>query len=124
MQADPTERSFTLFGKIKGRAEKDLHALSTSAPSIRTFALRPAVIDPEGEYLKPTPRTMLEVIFYNTLAPVFRGVGKSWIIGTKPLARALTGLAMGDGNALPEGEGVEAEGRTLRNTAIRRLAGV
>jgi len=122
--ADPTERSFTLFGKIKGRTEKDLYALSTSTPSLRAFAVRPAMIDPEGEHLKLTPRTGLEIFFQTALSPVFRYVGKSFVIGTRPLARVLTGLAMGDGAAVPGGTGVEADGRTLRNTAVRRLAGL
>lgn len=43
---------------------------------------------------------------------------------TKDLGRVLVELAMGDGKALDENEGVSGEGRTLNNKAMRRLAGI
>lgn len=82
------------------------------------------MIDPEGEHLKPTSRTTFEITAQIFFAPVLRHVGKSYIIGTNPLARALTALALGDGEPLPDGEGLLDGGRTLRNIALRRLAGV
>jgi len=120
-QADPTEKSPFIFGKIKGRAEKDLHELSTSLPSLRTLALRPAMIDPEGDPQRP--RNAAEYLVQATGA-VFRCVWPSGVIGTKPLARVLVDLATGDGNPLPPGPGIIAEGRTIRNTAARKLAGI
>jgi len=122
LQADPTERAWAFFGKIKGRAEKDLHALSSSTPSIRTFAVRPGIIDPEGQVLRA--RTKVEMTADYTVGPILRRFGKSLVIGTRPLARVLTDLAIGNGDPVPESEAVEADGRTLRNTAVRRLAGL
>ena len=86
--------------------------------------MRPGFIDPEGKHLKDTPRTTLEVFYGTALAPLLRRFVKGYIIGTEPLARALTILATGNGEPLPEGPNVEAHGRTLRNNALRRLAGV
>jgi len=120
--ADPTERAWSFFGKIKGRTEKDLHTLSSSTPSLRTFAVRPGFIDPEGEILRA--RTKFEMAADCTVGPALRWFGKGLVIGTRPLARLLTDLAIGNGYPIPEGQGVESDGRTLRNTAVRRLAGL
>ncbi|KAF8587046.1 hypothetical protein K439DRAFT_1631038 [Ramaria rubella] len=120
--ADPTEKSRALFAKIKGRAEKDLYELSKRNPSLRVFAARPGAIDPEGEHLKPGPPPGFSLL--TILGPVMRRYAKSYIIGTQPLARALSGLAVGNGEPIPAGDGIEAEGRTLRNWALRRLAGL
>jgi hypothetical protein len=47
----------------------------------------------------------------------------SMVSPTGALSKVLVGLATGNGNAL-QGSGIEAGGRTLRNVAIRRLAGL
>ena len=117
-QADPTERSSPLFAKIKGRAEKDLYDLASRTPSLRLFAARPGYIDPEGNPVRPVP------FYMATLGFVLRRFGKGYIIGADPLARALTSLAVGNGEPLPDGVGVEGNGRTLRNLALRSLGGV
>ena len=43
---------------------------------------------------------------------------------TPKLAQVLVQLATGDGQPIAAGKGVEAEGRTLRNTALRAMAGL
>ena len=51
-------------------------------------------------------------------------VHKGWVIPTDALGKACVKLATGDGQPLPAGEGVEADGRLLRNTALRKVAGI
>lgn len=46
---------------------------------------------------------------------------KSLHIGAMPLAKALTTLAIGDGKPLPSQEGVEYDGRVIRNRRLRKL---
>ncbi|KAF8585078.1 hypothetical protein K439DRAFT_1563436 [Ramaria rubella] len=105
--ADPTEKSSSsLYAKIKGRAENDLYALSKRTPSLRVFAAR-------------SSRSRRRASQTRTSTRVF-----SYIIGTQPLARALSSLAMGNGEPIPAEDGIEAEGRTLRNWALRKLAGL
>jgi hypothetical protein len=110
-----------LFGKIKGRAEKDLHSLSTTHPSLRTFAVRPGLIVQDDILRKRRP---LEYAIQVVLGPIVRLVMPESVIGTKPLARVLVDLVLGDGNPLKLAPGVIAEGRTIRNSAIRNLAGI
>lgn len=59
----------------------------------------------------------------DTLAPVLRATLKNNVTPTKDLGEFLTGLAEGEGEVL-EGAGIEGEGRTIRNVAIRRLRGI
>lgn len=124
MQADPSGRTSTLFGKVKGQTENDLHGLSATFPNLRTLAVRPGLIDPEGEHLKDRPRTTLEMTMQTFAAPILRRFGKGSIIGTRPLSKALVDLALGDGKPLPPGPGVEADGKTLSCSVLRRLAGM
>jgi len=119
--ADPTEKTFTLFGKIKGRTEKDLLALPSTDPysTLRIFNVRPGLVDPPKFH---RPRPMAKKIFLDSaLAPAMRLFVPSQVSPTGELSKVLVDLATGDGNPL-EGAGIEAEGRTLRNSAVRRLA--
>ncbi|KAF8522569.1 hypothetical protein BU17DRAFT_64265 [Hysterangium stoloniferum] len=122
--ADPSGRTSTLFGKVKGQTEKDLHNLQVTFPTLRTFAVRPGLIDPEGDHLKDRSRTTLEVTMQTFVAPILRRFGKGSIIGTRPLAKALVDLVMGDGNPFPPGPGVEADGKTLSCSVLRKLSRV
>ena len=49
---------------------------------------------------------------------------KGSIIHADRLAHALTIVVTGDGKAFSEGTGVDAQGWTLRNTTLRKLAGL
>jgi hypothetical protein len=110
------------FGKIKGRTEKDLHNLCTTYPALRTFAVRPGVIVPEGEVIRK--RRASEYLAHVFAAPIMEHVYPSTVIGSKKLARVLVDLATGDGNSLQPGPNITAEGRTLNNVALRKLAGL
>ncbi|KAF7191057.1 Leucinostatins biosynthesis cluster protein T [Pseudocercospora fuligena] len=121
--ADMEGKSSTMFGKIKGRAEKTLLAEQGKLPSLRVYNVRPATINPQGNYIaerKPTLQDKLST----GLGNVFEKVWKSFVIPTDSLAKVLVELATGDGQPIRAGVGIEADGRLLRNTAIRRLAGL
>jgi len=122
--ADPTEKTYTLFGKIKGRTETALLSLpSTLAYSaLRVYNVRPGYVDPPKHH---RPRSiMTKILVEHVLAPALRLLLPSQVSPTGPLSKVLVDLATGDGNALkvtPEA-GIEADGRTVRSVAIRRLA--
>ncbi|GJJ06617.1 hypothetical protein Clacol_000810 [Clathrus columnatus] len=128
VKADQTEKAMSLFAKVKGRTEKTLLALpqqSTDLSSLRIYNIRPGAIDPEGEILKTTPPSALERYGGMIIFPLLRTrMMKSFVIGTNPLAKTLIQIAKGDGEPIPAGKGVEYDGRVLRNTALRRMAGL
>ncbi|KZV83779.1 hypothetical protein EXIGLDRAFT_655739 [Exidia glandulosa HHB12029] len=115
--ADPTEKSFTYFGKIKGRAEAHLLSLPSTSPSLRVYNVRPGFVDP-GSNGWHRNESFLRT---SVMAPLWRvTMPASLISPTEELAKVLVDLASGDGRAVKEGKGVEAEGRTLRSSVIRR----
>lgn len=112
-----------MFGRVKGRAEKRLLELGEERPALHVYNIRPALIDPRGRYLaerSPSLQDRLSTGF----GALFERVWSSIVIPTDRLASASVDLAVGDGKPVPEGAGVEAGGRLLRNTALRRLAGM
>jgi len=122
--ADPTEKSSQMFGRVKGRAEKDLLAVATAKPALSVYNLRPGAIDPMGDDPRNKPFSIMGDLPMKIFGPIFKLVYPSLHTPTKSLAEVSLRLAVGDGQPLAEGKGVEAEGWTLRNTAIRRLAGL
>jgi hypothetical protein len=121
--ADPTEKSWTFFGKIKGRTESQLLSLpSTPAYSaLRVFNVRPGLVIPEEHH---RPQTVSNKLAIGILEPVLKTLVPSQVSPTGPLSKVLVDLATSDGNALQgdKGSGIEASGRTVRSPAIRRLA--
>ena len=121
--ASSEEKSSMMFGRIKGRAENAILALSSDHPSLNVYNIRPATINPQGNYLaerKPSTQDRLCTI----VGGVFEKVWKSFVIPTDKLAKACVELAVSDGKPIAAGPGVEKNGRLLRNTALRRLAGM
>jgi hypothetical protein len=117
-----TEQTFTFFGKIKGRAEKALLSLPSEPAytALRPFNVRPAhVIPPEHHRVRSFGTRLIDA----TVSPLLRTVAPAFTSPTGALAEVLVDLATGNGEPLT-GNGIEAEGRTLRNTAVRRLAGL
>ena len=121
--ADTQEKSSMLFGRVKGRAENALHALQKDYGSLNVSNIRPAMINPQGNYLSERNPTMQDRAL-TLLGGLFERIWKSGVIPTDKLARVCVDLATGDGEPISAGEGVEADGRLLRNTALRRLAGI
>jgi hypothetical protein len=66
----------------------------------------------------------MKTLVEHVLAPTLGLLLPSQVSPTGPLSKVLVDLATGDGNALKAepGAGVEADGRTVRSVAIRRLA--
>ena len=116
------------FGVIKGRTEAALLALSkdSSYANLRVFSLRPCIVDAtfhrEIHEWIPQRKGMLKFVD-KLLSPIVRGVLPSMISPTRELSRVLTDLAMGKGEPL-EKVGVNGDGRTIDNTAMRRMAGI
>ena len=121
--ADTQEKSSFMFGRIKGQAENAMLALPREYPSLSIYNIRPATINPEGSYLQERSPTMQDRLSTG-LGGILEKVWKSFVIPTNKLAKACADLATSDGKPIPAGEGVEADGRLLRNTALRRMAGI
>jgi hypothetical protein len=119
--ADPTEKTYTLFGKIKGRTETALLSLPSTPAynALRIFNIRPGYVGPPKN-----SSTMKKILLESVLAPPLRLILPSQVSPTGILSKILVDLATGDGNALnaESGAGIEAGGRTVRCVAIRRLA--
>ncbi|TAQ83644.1 hypothetical protein B7494_g8031 [Chlorociboria aeruginascens] len=114
------------FGVVKGRAEAALLELGKQKDNLKVFSVRPAGVDPSAheEIWGFLPnKTGMAGMAEKVLLPVLRKTMPGMISPTKELARVLTDLAMGDGEAL-KGVGIEGEGRTVRNAGLRRIAGL
>ncbi|KAI9786690.1 MAG: hypothetical protein M1839_006241 [Geoglossum umbratile] len=119
--ADQTEKSMLLFGRIKGRAERALLALPASGlslTSLRIYNVRPGYVYPAASHRS---RRFLLKIADAVIAPIMMQLAPGRMSPTGELAKVLADLAIGDGEPLPAGTGVEDEGRLLRNVGIRRL---
>jgi len=120
--ADPAEKGLQLFSRIKGRTEKDLLTLPNSSPSfssLRIYNVRPGFVDSSiSEVPLDRPQTLLERVGRRVLAPLFWVVPGLRIPSDK-LGEYLVRLALGDGAPAKGGQGIEAGGRTIRNTAVR-----
>jgi len=121
--ADTQEKATMLFGRVKGRAENALLKLQDSNPMLRVYNIRPAIINPQGRYLAERKVTMQDT-GSTFLGGLCEKVWKSFVIPSDGLAKVCVDLAIGDGEPVQPGTGVELNGRLLRNTALRRLAGM
>lgn len=114
------------MGRIKGVTESSLLAWHKSHPSFLPYSARPGGVDPSRNpeiqpfipALKPLMRAASVV-----LLPPMRVLYPSMVSPTRELGKVLVELAMGEGKPL-KGKGVEGEGRTLANVALRRLGGL
>jgi len=85
--------------------------------------VRPAGVDPSEhtEIKEFLPKhTGLRGVVEGVMLPILRVAADGFLSPTRELARVLVQLASGDGEAL-SGKGIEGEGRTLRNQAVRRI---
>ena len=117
------------FGRVKGRMEAELQAL-TAEPAYTTlkcYSLRPAAVDPrfhaEIHAWIPKLKPAVKAVVYPVVLAGLRVVSPGLISPTKELGKILVELAMSDGKPL-SGPGVVAEGRTISNVGMRRLAGI
>jgi len=121
--ADQTQKARAMFGRIKGRAEKDLLDLANGT-HLSVYNLRPAGIDGSDSASKPERARSMPEAIVGWLYPVIKAVAPKYHTPVDSLAKVAVDLATGDGQPLKLDAGVEADGRTLRNVAIRRLAGL
>ncbi|KAJ7665463.1 hypothetical protein DFH06DRAFT_1187433 [Mycena polygramma] len=121
--ADPTEKTFTLFGKIKGRAEVALHALPSDPPhsALRVFNVRPGFVDPAPVDQREKSWGLLKRTGISVLGPVLRNFMPARVSPADLLAKVLVDLATGDGEPVAPGTGIEDDGRTVRCVGVRRL---
>lgn len=122
--ADATEKASQMFGRIKGRAEKHLVTVAEETPTLSVYNLRPGGIDRMGRGNPDHSFSMTRDLPIILLGPVIRIAYPSMHTPAHKLAEVSLGLALGDGAPVSAGKGVEADGWTLRNTAIRRMAGL
>ncbi|KAF8215830.1 hypothetical protein K438DRAFT_1799510 [Mycena galopus ATCC 62051] len=122
--ADPTEKTMTLFGKIKGRAEVALHALPStpSYSALRVFNVRPGVVEPAPE--DRHTKSALTRAGFAVLGSVLRVVVPSQVSPPNVLAKVLVEIVTGDGDPIPSGKGIEDDGRLVRCIGVRRLGGL
>ncbi|KAF7337533.1 ARM repeat-containing protein [Mycena sanguinolenta] len=118
--ADPTEKTFAYFGKIKGRAEAALTALSTTHSALRLFNVRPGYVAP-GEHKQ---MSALSRAGFAVAGSMFKLIVPNQISPPDVLAKVLVDIVTGDGNPLPAGKGIEDGGRTVRCIAIRKMGGL
>lgn len=121
-------RFTALYGRVKGETEVALLALHKSHPQFRPYSARAGGVDPSGhkEVLEAGTwvRTgLVNKFVYRVLMPAIRVLYKGMHSPTPELGRALVQLAIGDGKPL-SGKGVDGEGRTLSNLALRRIVGL
>ena len=121
--ADQTQKARAMFGRIKGRAEKDLLDLADET-HLAVYNLRPAGIDGSASASKPERARSLPENLLGWLLPVFKAVAPQYHTPVDSLAKVAIDLATGDGQPIKLDTGVEADGRTLRNVGIRKLAGL
>jgi hypothetical protein len=114
------------MGRIKGTAESSLLAWHKSHTSFLPYSVRPGFVDPSrNPEIKPFIPALKPWIKVATtvIGPGVRTFYPPMVSPTKELGKVLVELAMGDGKSL-EGKGIDGEGRTLANVALRKLAGL
>ncbi|KAF7303144.1 ARM repeat-containing protein [Mycena kentingensis (nom. inval.)] len=118
--ADWDEKAPRLFHKIKGRAEKNLRGLSSDYHTLRVFNVRPGYVEPSNRASLTFGRRLL----HGVASPIFHWVQPLFVCPTDALARVLVDLAIGNGEGLAPGPGIEDEGRLVRCIGVRRLQGL
>ena len=117
-----------LFGRVKGDTEQALLEMSKTDPKFRPYSARAGGVDPTGhkEVLEAGTwerKGLLLKAGDMVLMPAIRCFYKGMHSPTADLGKALVTLALGDGAPL-SGPGVDGDGRTLSNAALRRIAGL
>ncbi|EPS35418.1 hypothetical protein H072_11211 [Dactylellina haptotyla CBS 200.50] len=117
-----TEGKGQMFARVKGDAEKVLLGIAAEHSTFSVYNLRPAGIDPGKNWSADRKQSGIERTFF-AIAPVIRPFMPGLFTPVYSLADVAIELALGDGAKLT-GDGINADGFTLENSAIRRLAGL
>ena len=121
--ADQTQKTRTMFGRVKGKSEKDLLDLASHS-HISVYNLRPAGIDGSESAAKPERPASWQEKVAGCFFPAVKLFAPQWHTPVDSLAKVAVRLSTGDGKPIQSNTGVEPDGRTLRNVAIRSLAGL
>ena len=115
-----------MFGTVKGQAETALLKLSKDDPRFCPYLVRLGYVDPshhpEIQAFIPAQDGISKKAA-KFMAPAIMAVFKDMRTPTENVGQVLSDLAVGDGAPI-QGKGVHSEGRTLENSAFRRLAGL
>lgn len=110
---------------MKGRTELQLNALMKDYPSLRTYSMRPGIVDPRADPQVLAAQKDRRGAAYKALevivGPIVRTTYSSMHSPTQWLGKFLTDLAIGDGEPL-KGQDLEGDGRIVGNKAARRIA--
>jgi len=118
IRADQTEKAWSLFARIKGRAEKDLITLQSSYPGrLNIYNVRPGAVTPS----QPGRRNLAFKALEAVLVPTFKVIAPGMVSPVGELAKVLHDLAVGDGKALEKGVGIEDQGRLVRSAGVRAM---
>lgn len=115
-----------LFGIVKGRTETAINALMKTHPSLRTYSMRPAMVDAKGDpnvrpiQLQRQGGSFVYKMTDVTLGPVIRSTMTGFLSPTAWLGKVLVEMAIGDGEKIA-GSDVEGDGRIVPNKAARRV---
>jgi uncharacterized protein YbjT (DUF2867 family) len=86
---DSTERSKTMWARVKGRTENDL----LREPFRAAYMLRPGYIQPMHGVKSKTPLYRAFYVVLSWLYPVIRLVARKYVITTEDLGRAMVKIA-------------------------------
>ncbi|KAK6522376.1 hypothetical protein TWF281_002941 [Arthrobotrys megalospora] len=121
--ADQNGKASQMFGRVKGDAERLLLGIASNKNTFSVYNLRPGAIDPGKDWTADRKPTFIEKVWFAGGAPLLRPLLSGIFSPVDKLAEVSVALALGDGEKIA-GEGVLADGFTLENSALRRLAGI
>jgi hypothetical protein len=123
--ADPMEASRALFGRVKGRAEKDLLDLASLTESLCVYKLRPAGIDGSDSTARPERPASWQERVAGLFFPAVKLFAPQWHTPVDSLAKVAVGLASGSGKPLLPRRRLDFaqhcnpnNGRTLKSVAF------
>jgi hypothetical protein len=118
------------FARVKGEAELSLIGLMKESPyskTLQVYSARPGGVDghlqPEVWNQALERKSFLWKAMMAVLIPPLNLFYKNMMSPTPELGKALTELAMRGTEPL-SGKGIEADGRVVRNIALRRMGGL
>ncbi|KAF7297629.1 NAD(P)-bd-dom domain-containing protein [Mycena kentingensis (nom. inval.)] len=121
--ADQKEKAWTLFGNVKGRAERDLRSFAGTKEygSLRVYNVRPAGVDPAPGHQRPSSN-VFQSAGKAALLGLMRTFASGYVSPTDEMGEVFIGLATGSGDPIPPGVGVLDGGWLLSPQGIRALA--
>lgn len=112
------------FAGIKGRVELAVTALMADYPSLRTYSMRPGMVDPRLDpnvLAAQKPRMgVVKKVGYVALGPVIKTAMPNTYSDTAWLGEFLVDLALRDGEPI-QADGMEGDGRIIPNKTAKVL---